>query len=864
MADSNIEEILKKILNAIFGKDVRQAIHDGIEQCYEDGKVGAVDLVARQRIDNLAKLPEGSTTGDAELRDIRIGYDGTEYENAGEAVRGQIGSLSEDIGDCQDSLFYDPVNNVPIEYAYLGTDDGDFKYNENYSEIRLAVMGEFDTRTFIKVPSGVEVSFRYFDISHKYVSYSEWTGGDYMVPDQTHKNVRILLKKKDDSVFEEVEFQKCREELKILSLKKMTNWRIGTIGTDPIIIGEKYVKSFLPSNYRLSSIHPINVEENTTISIFKNYRISLRFLKDEKIVHLTDFIENDVIVIRNEIKSNIDYDSIMIVVKKSDDSEMFEDDILNVDELIEIKNDENIKTYSYFDFNNAGSFQNQELTTYKNSGYIPCETGDYFQFCARIKGSCCVYLLDENKDVVREMFRISGSPRTVESYFRISNEKVKYVFYNTMDASHGDYETYSPYFRKCHFEVEGDKKRFTIRCAKEKTYSDGTFPSIEWYLVQDVCKDIFYKTVDFVNYEELFSWNNNEKSFNYSFAVTPNNDVIAVFRTESLEDLTTHDDSRRVNPYVYLYEDSYKKCHEVDFGKSLKPSGWLSNFGFRALPDGTMVFCEYTRPSVNTANIWRIEKKSNLLDKNSWKVVKSLELSGDTTNGLKHFHMIMYDHFSDIVYAATGDDDVGSRLFHSKDYGKTWELTREPSEKYCRMLNFIFLEDYIYWASDTAVEDYHFVFRAKRKTDGVIDYETVEDLIKIPYIESRVATYGISYIKTMNVIQLIERVDGIGDATEMPIRMYDINDESLKTIGKVTTPDGTGKHLGFRTEYTEMYTKENRIKLGFGDKMTFNSPCNFNNGFGNVGLDDVLLNVNNLSLVVSYFSGKYKASFDLC
>ena len=44
MADSNIEQLLKQILGTKFGKDMRQAIHDGIEQCYEDGKVGAVDL----------------------------------------------------------------------------------------------------------------------------------------------------------------------------------------------------------------------------------------------------------------------------------------------------------------------------------------------------------------------------------------------------------------------------------------------------------------------------------------------------------------------------------------------------------------------------------------------------------------------------------------------------------------------------------------------------------------------------------------------------------------------------------------------------------------------------------------------------
>lgn len=103
------------------------------------------------RMDTFTSLSAGSTTGDAELQDIRVGANGVTYNNAGDAVRGQYSQLKEDLAELENGINdVNIINKFDVSNVEEGSllDDGKVHADENYH-----------TTDYIKIKKGDVVNF---------------------------------------------------------------------------------------------------------------------------------------------------------------------------------------------------------------------------------------------------------------------------------------------------------------------------------------------------------------------------------------------------------------------------------------------------------------------------------------------------------------------------------------------------------------------------------------------------------------------------------------------------------------------------------------------------------------------------------
>lgn len=127
------------------------------------------------RMDTFVALQQGSTTGDAELTDIRVGANGTTYDSAGSAVRGQIGELKSDLNYINEPYTF-------VDGYYVKYDNGQLVADPNskYTEFDVSLFNGGVISGQTGIAPNTEIGIAFYDESGAYISGAHSTNtGSY-------------------------------------------------------------------------------------------------------------------------------------------------------------------------------------------------------------------------------------------------------------------------------------------------------------------------------------------------------------------------------------------------------------------------------------------------------------------------------------------------------------------------------------------------------------------------------------------------------------------------------------------------------------------------------------------------------------
>ena len=157
------------VMNGIFGT-VEANFNEDI------GEVETLIAVERARIDNIIALPAGSTAGDAELTDIRVGANGTTYASAGDAVRGQASELQNEYEFIRDNVV-DIPSFTWIANQYWNASNGNTSGLAGCSTSNLINIGNYKTARLHVRGYNDNRGLCYFDERQNFISGMKYSSG---------------------------------------------------------------------------------------------------------------------------------------------------------------------------------------------------------------------------------------------------------------------------------------------------------------------------------------------------------------------------------------------------------------------------------------------------------------------------------------------------------------------------------------------------------------------------------------------------------------------------------------------------------------------------------------------------------------
>ena len=306
---------------------------------------------------------------------------------------------------------------------------------------------------------------------------------------------------------------------------------------------------------------------------------------------------------------------------------------------------------------------------------------------------------------------------------------------------------------------------------------------------------------------------------NYSPYMTPDGDIIFVFRGEQLAPLDYSYvgilEEARQNPIIYPAYD-YDNPFVIDFGDSIKPTSWLQNSGADFVyAEDFFIFAEYTRPIHEMSYVWKVTVPFD--DPENWRIVKEFEVSGSYTEGFEHGHSVSYDPYSGVILLTVGDDNDSAKIYQSDDLGENWVVVVESQEKYARLLNFVYTENKVYWGSDSGLTDMHAFLSVNRNSDGTPNFDSITEIYNFGYVPGEKATYTTAYISDPNGLLFLDRFDS---PTNMPLEImfWSFETNSMYTVAILNSLEGEYLTYGFRNEAVNWYASanDNLIVAGFG------------------------------------------------